>query len=178
MTIKIALSGIHGNGKTTLCGKMRSVFESSGKSVYLVKESARECPFPISENTSVEAQKWIWEEHIKEENCGHESDCNIIICDRTLLDNLIYYKYLLKNNPDPVFEALTDYTQKWMKTYDYISVLPMNPEFIVNDGVRITDINKTIEINELFIKYLKPYENIDINRFNYKEVIRSFILRV
>ena len=62
-----------------------------------------------------------------------------------------------------------------METYDYISVLDMNPEFIINDGIRMTDIDKTIEINNLFIKYLKPYQNIDINRFNYKKIIKEMI---
>ena len=175
MTIKIALSGIHGNGKTTLCGKMRSVFESSGKSVYLVKESARECPFPISENTSVEAQRWIWEEHIKEEVKGSLSNCDIILCDRTLLDNLIYYKYLLNDEYDPIFVALTNYTIDWINTYDYISVLPLIPEFIKNDGVRIVDMDMTYKINDMFMKYIKPYQNIDINRFNYRKIIEDII---
>ena len=170
--IKIAIAGCHGTGKSTLINNMIEEFDQYGLQVYRVNEAARECPIKLG---SIDFQKWVWEAHIKKELDGHNSKCDIILCDRTLMDNLIYYKYLLNDKPDPIFEALTDYTQKWMGTYNYISVLDMNPEFIVDDGFRITDMNKTIEINKLFIKYLKPYQNIDINRFNYKEIIRELI---
>jgi thymidylate kinase len=137
-------------------------------SVYHVKEVARFCPYQLE---TIKAQRWIWESHINEEMKGHKSGCDIVLCDRTLMDNLIYYKYLIGDKYDPVFEAFWSYTKKLMPIYDYISVLNINPKFIIDDGIRITDIDKTIEINKLFIKYLKPYMNIDINRFNYKEKI-------
>ena len=171
--IVIAIAGCHGTGKTTLINYIADFLKSIDKSVYVLEEVARKCPYPLE---TIESQRYIWEKHIKEECKGYQSGCDIILCDRTLLDNLIYYKYLLNDKSDPVFEAFTDYTIKWMNNiYNYISVLPMNPEFIVDDGVRITDINKTIEINKLFIKYLKPYQNININRFNYREVIEDII---
>lgn len=173
MKIKIAISGIHGNGKTTLCNLLKDEFESYNKKVYLVEEVARNCPYSISENTTVLSQRWIWEAHIKEEIKACKFNNDVIICDRTLFDNLIYYKYLLNNNWDPIFDVLWSYTKRWMNTYDFISVLPMNPEFIIDDGVRIIDINKTIAINDLFKFYLNPYDNIDINRFNYKEIVEE-----
>lgn len=172
MTIKIAVGGIHGNGKSTLTNNIKNFLESLDKTVYYVKESARLCPYKL---TTIKGQRWTWESHINDELKGYKSKSDFILCDRTLRENLIYYKYLLNNQIDPVFEALNDYAINWMNTYDYISILDMNPEFIVDDGFRITDINKTIEINELFIKYLKPYQNIDINRFNYKEKIMEII---
>jgi len=170
--IKISIAGIHGSGKTTLIHKIKKLIESYDKTVYHVDEVARRCPTTLG---TIESQRWIWESHINEEIEGALSDCDIILCDRTLLDNLIYYKYLLNGEFDPIFLALSNYTIDWMKTYDYISFLKMNPEFIINDGVRITDINKTIKINELFIKYLKPHENINLNRFNYGEKIIKII---
>lgn len=176
--IKIGISGCGDSGKTTLCNNIKEFIELQGKSVYLVKEVARECPYPINENTTIEAQRWIWESHINEEIIGHKSGCDIVLCDRTLMDNLLYYKYLLNNKSDPVFEALTDYTQKWMNTYDYISILDMNPEFIkkdINDPLTIKNSEMINNINNLFITYLKPYQNIDINRFNYKEIIMEII---
>lgn len=170
--IKISIDGIHGSGKTILLNNIKNYLESIGKSVYLVKEIARKCPYQLK---SIKSQRWIWENHIIEENIAIESNCDIILTDRTLISNLIYYKYLLKDQEDHTFNNMWIYTKRWMGTYNYISVLDMNPEFIVDDGFRITDMNKTIEINDLFIKYLKPYQNININRFNYKEIIMEII---
>jgi nicotinamide riboside kinase len=174
--IKIAISGPHGCGKTTLINEMKDFFKSFNKAVYIIEEVARS--YSYSSLETIESQRWIWENHIKEEIKTREANYDIILCDRCLLDNLIYYKYLLNQqeiNIDPVFASFWNSTKIWMNTYDYISVLPMNPEFIVDDGFRIIDMNKTIEINKLFIKYLKPYQNIDINRFNYEEVIMEIL---
>ena len=173
--IKIAIAGIHGSGKTVLINEIKESFESFDKSVYIVEEMARKCPYPLE---TIESQRWIWESQLKAEIQASQLNVDIILCDRTLLDNLIYYKYLLINQnikDDWIYNHHVTETKFWMKTYDYISVLPMNPEFIVDDGFRITDINKTIEINKLFIKYLKPYMNININRNNYKNKIMEIL---
>lgn len=170
--IKIAIGGIHGTGKSTLINKTKELIESLGKSVYVVKEVARIWPLELG---TIESQRWIWEAHINEEIKGYKSEYDITLCDRTLLDNLLYYKYLLGDKPDSVFSALMDCTINWMNTYDYISVLDINPEFIVDDGFRIVDMNKTIEINKLFVKYLKPYQNININRYNYEDKIMEIL---
>ena len=147
-------------------------FKKYNISIYHVKEVARECPYQLG---TIKAQRWIYEAHINEERKAQQSGCDIILCDRTLMDNLLYYKYLLNDKSDVIFDLFWNFTKRWMNTYDYISVLDMNPEFIIDDGVRITDINKTIEINKLFIKYLKPYMNINIDRFNYKEIMMEII---
>lgn len=174
--IKIAIDGIHGSGKTTLVNNIKNYLESINKNVYLVGEVARKYPYKLG---TIRAQRWIWEAHINEELKGYNSNCDVILCDRTLLSNLIYYKYIIKDQPinsDSVFDAFLNYTRQWMKTYTHISILDMNSEFIVDDGFRITDIDKTIEINNLFIKYLKPYQSINIiNRFNYKEKIEKIL---
>ena len=176
--IKIAIAGTHGSGKSTLIRNMIDEFEKYGVSIYHVDESARKYPYELG---STKAQRWIWEAHINEELKGHKSESEIIICDRTLLDNLIYYRNILNNKKidiDPIFAALWDSTIQWMNTYDYISVLNLNWDFIrndLNDKLRIKDENQTIRINELFTKYLKPYQNIDINRFNYRSKIEMII---
>lgn len=178
MSKKIAIAGIHDSGKTTLLYKIRNYFIELDKDVYVIEESARKCPYPSCELGTPKSQRWIWEAHINEERKGRQSECDIVLCDRTLMDNLIYYKYLLNDKVDPIFEALTDYTLKWMDTYDYISVLDINWKYIakdINDDFTISDKDKTIAINKLFIKYLKPFQNIDINRFNYKEVIMEIL---
>ena len=175
---KIGISGCGDSGKTTLCNNIKKFIELQGKSVYLVKEVARECPYPINENTTIKAQRWIWEAHINEECKSHESGCNIIICDRTLMDNVLYYQYLLNNQNDVIFDLILNFTKRWMKTYNYISILDINPEFIkndINDPITIKNKEMINDINELFINYLKPYQNIDINRFNYKEVIMEIL---
>lgn len=169
----ISLAGIHGAGKTTLLNKIKYYIESKlNKTVYLIPESARECPYPISENTTIQSQIWIWKEQLRKElNAYAHNQNDIILVDRTLMDNLVYLKYYLLryNLTDPIFDILYNYTKYHMNTYDYISVLDLNIGFIKDDGIRIIDTNMTHEINDLFNFYLKPYQNININRFNYKE---------
>src|SRR3989344_5821850 len=88
--MKLAIVGTHSTGKTTLISTLAKAFESQGKRVVIVPEMARLCPFPINEGTTAEAQKWILEKQISEENSFDDSEA-VVICDRATIDNFAYF---------------------------------------------------------------------------------------
>ena len=177
--IKISVCGVQGNGKTTLCKKLVDLFKKYNKNVYFVTESARTCPYPINENATIRSERWIWTEHQRRELEAHSSGADIIVCDRTLMDNMCYYKLALERQgmDDRIFDDLVKMTKIWMKTYDYIILLPINKEYIVDDGVRSDNIEFANSIDELMYKYIGPYANVSPYKFNYidfaKEVIKE-----
>ena len=65
--MKVAFIGTHGVGKTTLAFGMASRLKRLGANVGFLEEVARRCPFPINEDTSLEAQTWILVETIRRE---------------------------------------------------------------------------------------------------------------
>ena len=89
MVKKIAITGTHGAGKTTLCFMMAGYYKKLGYNVNVVQEVARKCPFPINENMSEEAVLWIYHEHVKTE-LEVSRNHDIVISDRTFYDSFIY----------------------------------------------------------------------------------------
>lgn len=89
--MKIALIGTHSTGKTTLLNKLKTVLEFLGHHVEVVPELSRLCPFPINEETTMEAQEWIQNQQITQENQLHQPE-KILLCDRATLDNFAYFE--------------------------------------------------------------------------------------
>ena len=52
---KVALVGTHGVNKTTIAYELAGVLKRRGRTVELLTEIARECPFPLNENATREA---------------------------------------------------------------------------------------------------------------------------
>ena len=90
--MKVAFIGTHGVGKTTLCFELAALLKKRDKVVEMVREVARFCPLPINRDTTVAAQSWILHTEIAEELVA-ENKAEIVICDRSVLDN---YCYLLQ----------------------------------------------------------------------------------
>jgi nicotinamide riboside kinase len=131
--VKIGLCGTHSSGKTTLLNMLKEEF----KTVNLVSEAARKCPFPINEKTGFKSQEWIFREQVRQELNAPLNE--ITISDRTVYDQLAYimYAYELGNITHEEYEVLQRYISAWGWTYDYIIYLPI--EFpLVEDGIRST----------------------------------------
>lgn len=95
--MKIAIIGTHSTGKTTLCKLLLAELQMRGYKAKLLPEFARKCPFPINEETTLEAQAWIQEEQIKQEALLHKEK-EIMICDRASIDNLAYMQAAAKGS--------------------------------------------------------------------------------
>lgn len=126
---KLAFIGSHGVGKTTLCYGLAARLKARDMSLEVVREVARRCPLPINEETSLSAQSWILHTQIAEELVA-ETHYDVVICDRSALDNYVYL--LLAEGSQPGLETLID---RWMGTYDLLVHAPVL-ERPSADGVR------------------------------------------
>src|SRR5258706_8048942 len=87
--MKVAFIGTHGVGKTTLCYDLAALLKRRGLNVDVVKEVARLSPLPINRKTSLAAQTWILMTQVAEE-IRSASQHQVVICDRSVLDNYAY----------------------------------------------------------------------------------------
>ena len=123
---KVALVGTHGVNKTTLAYELAGVLKRRGKTVELLTEIARECPFPLNEQGTTEAYQWIIARQVQ-----------ILVCDRAVLDNFAYYVRRFDCLTEEC-EALRAYCYAWMKGYDLLVRLPIT-RHLTADGFRSTD---------------------------------------
>ena len=87
--IKIAIIGTHSTGKSTIIRHLRARLEGCGYTIAILKELSRQCPLPIDRNTTYDAQRWIQDQHVLREP-QLMTMCDILICDRSSLDNFAY----------------------------------------------------------------------------------------
>lgn len=138
---KIAFVGTHGTGKTTLTYQLAGEFRRRGHNVEVLKEVARECPLPINEGTTIEAQWWIlFRQMALEIECA--ARCEVIICDRSVLDNYAYLRRAF--GPQERLEA---FLVEWMRSYDEVVFVPVSEGRLAADGVRSTDERFQAEID-------------------------------
>ncbi|MFH0857239.1 MAG: ATP-binding protein [Candidatus Magasanikbacteria bacterium] len=155
--MKITIIGTHSTGKTTIIEQLKNTLQIHGKEVFVIQELARECPLPINETTTLEAQKWILENQIQRENEIDHTN-RILITDRSSLDNFAYmYRALGENTPEP-FEKLA---VEHMSTYDFIFKTQKLDIDATRDKVRSTDyeFRDTMDwlIYHLLEKHTVPY---------------------
>jgi nicotinamide riboside kinase len=131
-SMKIALIGSHGVGKTTLCFELAARLKRRNVDVEIVREVARGCPLPINQDTTIAAQEWILHSQVRAEieaAAVHDA----VLCDRSVLDNYCYLVHAAGTRK--VWESFLDY---WIRSYDVLVHVPLwvRPTF---DGVRAVD---------------------------------------
>jgi hypothetical protein len=98
MISKVAFIGTHGVGKTTLCYGLAARLQARDVSLEVVGEVARRCPLPINRETTLAAQSWILHTQIAEEILA-ASRHDMVICDRSVLDNYVYMLLAAAHRP-------------------------------------------------------------------------------
>ncbi|MEW6131122.1 MAG: AAA family ATPase [Acidobacteriota bacterium] len=143
---KVALVGTHGVNKTTLAYELAGVLKRRGKTVELITEIARECPFPLNEQGTREAYQWIIARQIQLE-IEKSPRAAILVCDRAVLDNFAYYARRFQQG-NHEYRSLHSYCRHWMTTYDLLVRLPIT-HTLTADGFRSTDSAFQKEIDQL-----------------------------
>ncbi|WP_269584426.1 ATP/GTP-binding protein [Roseibium sp. Sym1] len=160
--MKIALTGAHGTGKTTLTDTLhKSLSESYNTKVcrevprVIIEAVGQDEFFRRGNNTPLRQcivfLYQILEDHFK----GLEAE--ILISDRTIIDHLAYMLDLFPEfQNEPEYKPIHKMIEQWMTTYDLIFKVPI--EFQVkDDGVRESDLNfqQKIDkkIDELYINF-------------------------
>lgn len=142
--MKIALIGTHGVGKTALVYDLAAHLKRENYDVDIVREVARDCPLPINEERTLEAQRWITFTRIaREYELGDKA--KILICDRSTLDDYIYTYSKFGDD----FLTLP-VVSEWVKTYNLLFRVPISPSYLKNDGVRSVDKDFQREIDDTF----------------------------
>ena len=148
--MKIAFTGTHSTGKTTLLNELKKVHNFEGFTfVEEITRTLKKQGYVINEMGGDETQQMVMDSHIKAINFENS------ILDRCALDGIVYTHYLFNNNQvsDEVFQSAFQTFLKLIWKYDII--LHLKPEFdIVEDGVRSSNKEFQNEIDVLFDKYI------------------------
>ena len=162
---KIGLCGTHGSGKTTKAIDLMEHYTFLGNKVLVVDEVARSCPYTLG---TIEAQEWIWTEQMAREKCAMAQDVDVIICDRTVLDNLMYYYEICETLQVPLHDQIIMEWDRWddlyreavawMPTYTQVIRMPLNLEWLrADDPIRPKGVAYACRIDALFDQFVQPY---------------------
>lgn len=167
MIYKLAWVGAQGSAKTTTVNRVTTMFEKLGTHVYKIPEVARECPFPINEETGVLSQLWMLNYQMVEEIKGYNYIKNkvdgysyegFILCDRSLYDPIMYSrsavkKGTMKKEDLKTIETTAKTCLEAVAPYDHIFLCEPKP--LYDDGVRSMDEEWQKEIFDLWKAYVK-----------------------
>ena len=158
--MKITIIGTHSTGKTTIINTMQEYLLKTKKTVTILKELSRECPFPINENTTLTAQAWILDNQIKKEQAIDHSN-GLLISDRSSIDNFAYmYRAIGESLPHKYEKQAVEH----MASYDFIYKTQKLEIDAKKDKVRSTDYEFRDNIDWLIINLLEihniPYINL------------------
>lgn len=152
---KTAIIGTHSAGKSTLSYMLAAHYKKLGKSVKIIQEVARSCPYPLNEGMTKEACLWIYHEHVKKELEAIQK-FDTIICDRSAIDSFMYAKaqYCFDSSNRNMHLSFKS-AESWMTTYDQIIYVEPGNIQPVADGVRSTDLEFQSRVQEQFKWFLE-----------------------
>ena len=164
--MKIGITGTHCTGKTSLAHALMGTLKGRGYNAGITREFVRECPIPAGTEgrNSPTAQAWIIGRQLIEEIEAANS-YEMVICDRTVIDNYAYFLWTLKTGmkADPaIVQTVQDILNNWAHSYDYLFKLPIATP-LQPDGFRSTDPGWQREINSL-IDQIIAERKLQINK--------------
>lgn len=144
--MKIALVGAQGVGKSTLAQRLLQKYPNS----HIVKETVRECPYPIDQQADFKTEWWVLSHSILAERECEESGFDLIIADRCVLDISVYTKLINETGDGRISDRkrklIDDVVSRWFDAapYDLVFYVRVDSEIWrkrdIDDGFRSTDI--------------------------------------
>ncbi len=151
---KIAFVGTAGTGKTTLIDYLRS--EYPNRKVAFVEEAARKFfndnKFDDDERRNENIQSRILALILQLEQAAHKQNPEIIFCDRSVLDAVVY---VLSEGDIEGAEAMYAELEDWVKTYTKIYVLDPDDVSYETDEIRLEDAGIRQKVHEAYIRFLR-----------------------
>jgi len=154
--MRIAITGSHGVGKTTLINELLNYLNKKDSGFKLLEEAPRqafELGFPINENNSSETQLWVFAKQLEMELVAD----SYYIADKCFIDLLAYAMYIFKERHD-LISILRDISKRAALKYDLVIYLPAGEFPIEDDGVRSTDQKFQEGIDKLILEILNDFE--------------------
>lgn len=151
-SLRLALSGPHSSGKTTLLEALHSTDEF--KDIDFLPEITRQIKergFDINEAGTLDTQILVMSAHMNNLLLH-----NRFIVDRSLIDGIVYTEYLYETMQVPSWfmDYCYNLRNAYVDKYDIIFYLP--PEIpLANDGVRSTERHFHEGICKLFEKHIE-----------------------
>lgn len=155
---KIAIIGSHFVGKTTVIKNISKHLKNSGYNVGIINEVVRDCPYPVNEMTTLEAQDWILEEQ-KRREAEMNNKYDIILMDRGLIDNFAYWKRVAEKilTDEKLLEKEKEVFEH-SKNYDLLIFLhPFDNTKIEDDNFRSIDPNWRKEMHERISQIVEKF---------------------
>lgn len=147
--MKIGVMGTHGAGKTTL---VNSIAAAYGPDATVLQEGVRHCPFRINRFMSLNSQRWILARQVAMEHYAEGDE--LVICDRTVIDPMVYTIWLLKSTNNPAIADFLNvhmpFALDWYHSYDTVIWCRPDRARLAADGVRDTDPEFQEEIDCIF----------------------------
>jgi nicotinamide riboside kinase len=152
---KIAITGTHGVGKTTLAHQLVVALKENNFNVTIVEEKARSCPFPINEKATTDTEIWMVHTQIRAELQAKAQQFEVAVIDRCSLDAIVYWQD--RNTPHPYFDKLKDAAIQWIESqYDIIVWLEpsSDTDSYAVDAVRDSSIVYRNRIRDVFREHM------------------------
>jgi hypothetical protein len=149
--MKIAVIGAHGTFKTTLIYFLAGVLHAKGKTVGIVSEVARKCPYFKKEHGNVLAQNWILLTQAQLEREAQDK-FDYILCDRGIVDNYIYAEEAYEKEQQEIPGWIEPFVLHQAKSYNFMFKTPISPQGLIKDGIRSTD-KEWQEVIDMKLKY-------------------------
>jgi nicotinamide riboside kinase len=157
MKLKVGITGTHGTGKTALAHSLVDNLKELDFNAGYIREFVHDCPLPVGteKENSAAAQTWILcRQLIEELEAAHKYD--ILVCDRTVIDNYAYFLWNLRAGR-PASEELQKIAagifESWASSYDFVIKLPISVPLSA-DGFGSTDIQWPREIDSIITELL------------------------
>lgn len=155
---RIVITGVFASGKTTLIIKLKEKLEKLGKSVLVINEAARECPFVLNKKQNLMSTFWLVMKQIEMEISLENMDYDFILYDRGLPDIIAHTKFTLSEKSKDeqiIYQKLEELGMSSLQRFDHILLSMRSDEFIIQeDGMRVDDVAYQKQLEKIHINYL------------------------
>ncbi|MCK4836250.1 MAG: AAA family ATPase [Candidatus Aminicenantes bacterium] len=166
---KISFSGCIGSGKSSLLTEVKKIL-SLKEGVESIEDISKKNPFDTDKKLSFISQFYLLTNHINEENIKAISFSDMLLCDSSVLDHWIQWqKHLsdieMNNNIEEKSEILKKLYLFWIKTYDLIFFIRVDPKVLEKrkeeDSFTLPGMEYFKEMEALYLKTIKD-DNLKI----------------